>query len=164
MRRRPRFAARGTGIGLLVAAAALFCVACQPLPSASAIHGYGGSGGGAWTKHVGIDHGAQAPPSSFEITGGLAGLYPGATVPLVLTVSNSATFAITVTSIETFVSGPSTPCGRSYLNVGDFTGALKVRARDQASITVFASLSLSSPDGCQGAVFGLRYVGLGHRS
>lgn len=155
-----RVTRRATGLaltGLLVAAVPLACTAL-------------GSPGG---QHVLAGHGrsdqpALAAPSTsnhqFHIAGGLGGLFPGTASPLVLSVYNPNKVAITVTSITTTVGDASTGCPATYLSVASFGGSLAVGPKQTATVAVPAQLSHSAPDACQGAVFPLRYSGVGYGS
>ena len=95
----------------------------------------------------------------FSIGGGATGLYPGVTLPLVLTVSNPDGSRITVVSISTTVGDASGACPASYASVSAFSGHVRVPARGTATVTVSAALAHSAPDACQGAVFPFLYSG-----
>lgn len=96
----------------------------------------------------------------FSISGGVNGLYPGASLPLVLTITNPAAFPIVVTSVSTSVGSPAaTGCASTNLTVTQFSGRLSVPARSAATLTLTATLSHAAPDACQGAVFPLTYSG-----
>lgn len=154
MRRRQRFAASGLGIGLLAAAAAFLVVGASSFASGSVVSGSGESG---------QTPSAQAAASVFKIAGHDKGLYPGATVPLILTVTNPQTYAITVTSIKTDVHQPLTTCASTYLTVSLFSGSVQIPAGQHTTVKVFATLSHHAPNACQGTLFPLQYAGLGTR-
>ena len=97
---------------------------------------------------------------SFTIAGSVAGLYPGLTVPMVLTISNPKSFPIVVTSIKTTVGAASAACSASNLAVTAFSGQLLVPALGSAGTTVQVSMAQSASDVCQGATFPLIYLGL----
>lgn len=97
--------------------------------------------------------------SGFSISGSVSGLYPGASLPLVLTVSNPHAFAIDVTSVTTSVGTPNAGCASSKLTVTPFAGNLVVADHATATLTVTATLSHDAPDACQGVVFPLQYSG-----
>ena len=97
---------------------------------------------------------------SVGITGSVSGLYPGATSPLPLTVTNAATTPVTVTSVTTTVANASTLCTKKNLHVTKYThGALVVPAGGHAVVTVQATLVTAAGNACQGAVFRLTYHG-----
>lgn len=105
----------------------------------------------------------RVPPGQsdrFTISGSVTGLYPGATLPLVLTISNQEAFPISVTSVSTSVGSPSAGCAASNLTVTQFAGSLTVPAKGTATLTLMASLSHDTPDACQGVVFPLQYSGM----
>ena len=97
--------------------------------------------------------------SRFSISGNVAGLYPGASLLLVLTISNPQQFAIVVNSITTSVGSPSASCSAANLSVSSFLGSLAVPAQGTATVTVTATMPHSAPNACQGAVFPLQYSG-----
>ena len=103
--------------------------------------------------------GRPAAGGEFSIGGGATGLYPGTTLPLVLTVSNPEGFRITVVSIATTVGDASGACPASYASVSAFSGHVRVPARGTATVTVSAALAHSAPDACQGAFFPFSYSG-----
>ena len=102
---------------------------------------------------------ASGETGRFGISGSVTGLYPGASMPLVLTVSNHQEFAIVVDSITTSVGSPSPACASANLSVSQFTGNLAVPAEGTSNVTVTVTLSHAAPDACQGAVFPLQYSG-----
>jgi hypothetical protein len=96
----------------------------------------------------------------FPISGGIAGLYPGASLPLVLTIANPEPFAISVTSVTTTVVSPSAQCPGTLLTVTPFSGTQSVSAHGTSDIIVTVSLAHAAPDACQGATFPFLYNGL----
>jgi hypothetical protein len=94
-----------------------------------------------------------------SIAGNVTGLYPGATLPLVLTVTNTKAQTITVTSISTVVGKDSKLCGAANVHVTKFSGKLLVPATGKATTTVEVLMAHSAPNACQGAVFPFRYHG-----
>lgn len=95
----------------------------------------------------------------FGISGSVTGLYPGASLPLVLAVSNPHQFTILVNSITTSVGSPSAGCLSTNLKVTAFVGSLSVAPKGTSNVTLVATLSHSAPDACQGVVFPLQYSG-----
>ena len=104
---------------------------------------------------------AVASSNGFTITGSVTGLFPGATVPLVLAVQNPNTYAITVTSMVTAVSATRAGCPSGNLTVTPFSGFLWVAPKHTSRTLVNATMAHAAPDQCQGAVFLLRYSGRG---
>jgi hypothetical protein len=96
---------------------------------------------------------------ALAVTGSVAGLYPGVTLPLPLTVTNRSAKQVTVTSLTTSVANASKQCKRANLTVSPFTGAAVVAAGGSALVTVQATMALQAGDACQGAVFVLTYHG-----
>ena len=97
----------------------------------------------------------------FTISGTVSGLFPGATLPLVLTVTDTKNYAITVSSISAVVSSQTTGCAGSNVTISSFTGSLAVAAKHSAHTTVSAQMSHGAPDACQGAKFKILYSGSG---
>jgi len=106
--------------------------------------------------------GAARSSSAFSIAGHVSGLFPGETLPLVLTVTNHESFPITVTSITTTVGNASAHCKAGNLTVTTFSGNLVVPAVKPrtATATVTVTMAHSAPNACQGARFLFRYSGL----
>jgi len=118
--------------------------------------GHGSSSAPGSTR---LDHPATA--ASFTISGSVGDLYPGKTRSLVLSVTNTETSSITVTSITTTVGNPTSACLAKYVKVTSFTGQLAVAAHKTAKVKVKATLLHSAPDACQAAVFPFTYSGQG---
>ena len=96
---------------------------------------------------------------SFAISGSVAGLYPGASLPLVLTVTNPLKEAITVMSIATTVANASSLCVSGNLTVSAFQGSLAIAPGGSATTTVLATMAHAAPNACQGQVFQFQYSG-----
>ena len=156
MSRRLRYATSGAIAALLVAAAAL-AVADSPVGPAHVVFvGYGWSDRPVQRASV-----AAASKRSFAISGSMNGLFPGATLPIVLSVFNPNNTQITVTSISTTVGNASSKCHAGYLTVAAFSGSLPVASGQTVSVAVDATMSHSAPNSCEGVVFPLHYSGLG---
>lgn len=100
-----------------------------------------------------------AAATGFRISGSVAGLYPGAHLPLALKVTNPQHFAIVVTTISVSAGNAKPGCGAANLKATSFAGKLHVPAGGSAVVTVQVTLAHSAPNACQGAVFPLRYTG-----
>ena len=96
---------------------------------------------------------------TFQIKGQVAGLYPGGTVTLPLTVVNKNGFKIAVKTVTVTVVDASAACPASALTATAYRGKLVVPAKRSAQLTVRATLSAAAPDECAGAQFPLRYRG-----
>jgi hypothetical protein len=99
------------------------------------------------------------PPDSFSISGGVAGLYPGAVLPLELTVRNRWDFTIRVRTIVVTVTGAASSCATGVLSVSSFSGGVFVHPGQSVEETVWATMAPSAPNACQGASFTLHYNG-----
>jgi hypothetical protein len=101
-----------------------------------------------------------ATAGSFPISGDIAGLYPGAQLPLVLTVHNPQHFAIVVTTLSVSVGDAAPGCTAANLTATSFSGQLQVPALGAAAVSVHVTMVHSAPNACQGVVFPLHYSGL----
>jgi hypothetical protein len=101
-----------------------------------------------------------ASGGNFAITGNVAGLFPGASRSLVLSVFNPEPFTIVVTSVTTTVGSPSLQCPGTLMTVTPFSGKRSVPAHGAGQVTVTASLDHSAPNACQGVTFPFHYTGL----
>jgi hypothetical protein len=131
------------------------------------LFGYGSVGSGSSatpgvTRTPGVVTGALR--TSFTISGNITGLYPGSTLPLKLTVLNTMSFAIRVTSITTAVSNASNLCEASNVTVTSFSGSLLVLPKLEATTTVQVHMADGAPDSCQGSVFPFSYSGLASKA
>ena len=106
-------------------------------------------------------HTATGASSSFTISGSVSGLYPGASLPLVLTITDPKTYAINVSSISTTVTSQKSSCSPVNVAVSSFAGSLAVPARSSVHTTVIAEMLQAAPDACQGVMFKLVYSGSG---
>jgi hypothetical protein len=121
--------------------------------------GYGSSSA---DRMVALGTGVPAlAAGSFSIAGSVGGLFPGRTLPLVLTVTNPLKVAITVTSISAAVSDASSACSAGNIKVTLFAGQLVVKAGMTAQATVEVTMLHAAPNACQGARFPFRYTGVG---
>jgi len=123
-----------------------------------------GSSGSSLESAANVQPTTDAAAGTFRIAGSAARLYPGAVVPLVLTVTNPDGFVIVVTSLTVKVHGTSTACGSPYVSASSFRGALHVSAHGSSRETLTLSMHLSADNGCQGAQFTLLYSGLARKT
>jgi hypothetical protein len=152
-------------MGTLLAACILVTAGSGAAADGASLVGHGTSGKPAQPLS-GVDDqsapdgvGARAT-SSFSISGSAAGLFPGKTVALVLTVTNPFTVSITVTSITATVSNASSGCVAAKLKVTSFSGHLLIGAGKARKVTLKVSMYRSAPNACQGAEFPFQYAGL----
>lgn len=133
----------------------------------------GGSGGSADIMLNGVGAAAvgettaaapiAAAAGRFGIAGHASGLYPGASVPLELMITNPEPYDIVVTSITTTVGTPSAGCPGSLLTVTAFAGNQTVPAHASRHVTVTVSLAHAATNACQGVTFAFHYAGIGKR-
>jgi hypothetical protein len=153
---------RATGLAVVAAAALLAALA-----AAASHHGSGAyadtlvlAGNGTAGTPAQPATTSTAARGSFGISGSVAGLYPGAQLPLVLTVSNPEHFAIVVTSLLVTVGDAAPGCTAANLTVTSFSGQVQVPASGSAAVVLEVTMAHSATDACQGAVFPLHYTGL----
>jgi len=150
----------------LVAAIAvgLHAATASPAAEVGVFTGRGGAGGPGFAGTVSQGGQAVAHSKSFAISGRVGGLYPGAVLPLPLTITNPWNFAIIVTSISAAIYAGGPACAAANLSVSTFSGHLVVDARGLAHTSLEVALAHSAPDTCQGAVFPLVYSGVARRA
>jgi hypothetical protein len=95
----------------------------------------------------------------FVVTGTVAGLYPGAQRPLILTVSNPNNFDIKITSLTVNVGNAAPGCNAANLQVSEFSGSVIVPKDGTTTTTLQATMARGAGDSCQGATFPLSYGG-----
>jgi hypothetical protein len=104
-----------------------------------------------------------AAAGRFSISGQVTGLFPGRSVPLLLSVTNPFKFEIFVVSVATTVGSATPSCVATNLSVSTFSGHIGVPAGGAAQVAVSAAMSHTAPDGCQGVTFTLQYSGTARR-
>lgn len=151
-----------TATCFLVAVTAAFPAGTSTVSGKIELVGYGSSVKQQPASAAGIARGADGNAApTFAISGKVSGLYPGKTLPLVLTVSNPNKYGITVRSISTAVGNASSLCVAANVLVTSFTGALFVGPAATGKATVHATMVHSAPNACKGAVFAFHYKGTG---
>lgn len=92
-------------------------------------------------------------------TGSLVGLFPGAQLPLVLTLRNDNNFPVEVTSIVVTPANASSSCTASLLRIDEFHGVRPIARNSTATETVLARLHNDAPDSCKNQQWDLAYFG-----
>jgi len=151
-------------MGSLLAVCILSTAGSGAVADGASLVGYGNSGADAQPASGAASSAPDAVggrvASSFSIAGSVAGLFPGKTLPLVLTVKNPQKFSITVHSLVTTVSNASKGCIAKNVKVTGFSGHLVVAAGKARKVTVHATMAHSAPNACKGAHFPFKYTGL----
>ncbi len=124
----------------------------------AAIRGSGTSLTGMTPKPI---DSARRYARAFRISGNVQGLYPGASLPLDLVISNKLSKSIVVTSVNTTVTSTSHSCPATDVVVASYVGQLNVAAHRSATVNVNVVMAHSAPNSCQGAKFAFAYHGLG---
>jgi hypothetical protein len=91
----------------------------------------------------------------------VSGLFPGKTLPLVLTLANPNKLAITVTTVKATVGNATASCTATYLSVTGYSGHAVIAAGKTGKVTVDVTMKTSAPNGCEGKSFPLHYTGSG---
>jgi hypothetical protein len=97
---------------------------------------------------------------AFSISGSAHNLYPGVNAPLVLTVKDDRSFALTVLSVTTTVRKSAGGCPASVLSVSPFTGNLRLQPGQTGTVQVTITMARTAPRACQGRSFLFDYHGL----
>lgn len=100
----------------------------------------------------------QPPSKAFTINGNVTGLYPGATVPLVLNLANPESQAIVVHTLQVTVTKAPAGCATSMVTVAPFGAAISVPARAARTRAVNVTMSPAAGSACMGT-FELTYSG-----
>lgn len=142
-----------------------------PLPSTSS-PGVPGASEGSAQEGTGIgtvecvlaepDAGSSIDcPRTFTIEGSASGLFPGATVPLLLTIRNPNDEAISVKTVTVSVAAASLrSCDTSVLHTTDYAGpGFVVRGHGSKVISLPLAMSRRASDACQKVTFTLSYDG-----
>ena len=99
------------------------------------------------------------PDPAFPVSGSVTGLAPGASVPLVVSITNPFGISIVVQRVGAVASDASPLCTTDFLVIEGTRGELLIPPGKTATDALVASLTPSAPDACQGAVFPLSYDG-----
>jgi hypothetical protein len=105
---------------------------------------------------------AASTPHAFTITdapGHRTGLYPGASQPQWVRITNPNHFDILVTSLTATAGSRATGCPAGNLTVVPLRTPVRVRATSYTDTALTARLSPTAPDGCKNLTFPLTYSG-----
>jgi hypothetical protein len=95
----------------------------------------------------------------FQVSGDVAGLYPGIRVPLVVSITNPNPFPIVVHWISVKRQRANAECGAKFLRVTGWSTPILVGAGTTRQVTAHVHMRLRAPNACQGATFPLIYKG-----
>ena len=172
-RRRPRVSRPYAGA--MAAAALLGVVSAQspnvvaagassPRPGSTGTVTLNGGTAGSGDSGNGKNNGAGNDKKDFLIAGNVAGLYPGASRSLAVTVTNLNNFAIRVTSLSATVADPPGACTDGVVRVDPMAGTLVVPGNGTATTTVTARMSNDPSNACKSTAFGLAYKGTAEKA
>lgn len=104
----------------------------------------------------------NAPADSpLRIEGSIAGVRPGASATLTLTLRNGSDEAHPVTRVRADVTGVASGakhCDGGFLNAGEWHGDVAVPARGTSTVTLPVDLAANLPADCATAVWSLLYT------
>lgn len=102
---------------------------------------------------------------TFQISGQVSGLYPGAQKQLGLTVSNPNNFAIKVTALTITVGNPGVAgCSAANVVATNFSGSLLVPKKTTASQALPIKMIANAANACQGVTFPLSFGGTAQKA
>ena len=108
----------------------------------------------------GPGQGGGVATDTFEISGAVAGLYPGAARPLTLTLDNPAVFAVRVTELSVSAVNSDQPgCTMQNLVLPDSAVDVLVPGGSSVTHTLYVGLIADADNLCQGATWVLTYRG-----
>lgn len=124
----------------------------------------GGDGGRGAVECVLTDSGQGSQidcPKNFTMEGSAAGLFPGATVQLSLTITNPNEEDVRVTAVTVAVAATSnSSCSTSFLDPTNYAGpGFVVPGNGSNAISLPLTMSRDAPDACQNVTFTLSYGG-----
>jgi hypothetical protein len=157
----PRRTLRSVVIALSVGAiCTVLWIDSAPTPRSAVLVGYGSSvqtaPGATKAPGAAVRH---STPSTFSIAGKVSGLFPGKTLPLVLTLGNPNKLTITVTTVTTAVTNATSTCVATNVSVTGFSGHLAIAAGKTGTVTVKVTMKTSAPNSCEGKSFPFHYTG-----
>lgn len=113
---------------------------------------------------------SELPPLAISLQGEVSGLYPGAVVNLVKSMTNPTQLEVLVDTVDVTVGQPDKPgCPIEVLLIGDAGdtnyASIPVNARlapeTTTQVAIRLALSATAPEACQGATFPLTYYSAG---
>jgi hypothetical protein len=102
---------------------------------------------------------AAGAAKGFTMSGRVAGLVPGQSRALVVTVANRHRFPIAVRSIAARITTNRRGCAPRNLIARGFRGRKRIPPRRRTRVRLRVSLRLTAPDACQGVAFRLGFRG-----
>jgi hypothetical protein len=157
----PRWTLRSVVIALSVGATCtVLRINSAPTPRSVVLVGYGSSVQAApgATRAPGAAVPRTTTPT-FTIAGKVSGLFPGKTLPLVLTLGNPNKLTITVTTVTTAVENATSTCVATNVSVTGFSGHLAIPAGKTRTVTAKVTMKTSAPNSCEGKSFPFHYTG-----
>jgi hypothetical protein len=101
----------------------------------------------------------SAAQEDFQLSGELAGLYPGIETTLDVAVTNPQPFAIEVVSVDVTALDAGPACPGALLEFGGIASTVDVPPGSTVSVPVSVRLDPAAPDACQGVTWSLRFTG-----
>ncbi len=114
---------------------------------------------------VGLVLALVARPSNaatgYTLSGAASGLYPGASVPMVITISSTDTRPIKVTSIGAVFKSPAIGCEAAKFQLAALKAPVVVPAKGSAKVTLNVSLAKTAASACAGRAVSVTFVSAG---
>jgi len=95
------------------------------------------------------------------LAGSASGLFPGASITLVITVQNPLPYSVTVNTADVTVQDANAGCLAANLSAQGFIGSTNIASNAEAGIPVTLHLMATAPDACQAATFPLEFSATG---
>ncbi len=105
----------------------------------------------AWTR-------PSEAATNYKVTGSASGLYPGASVPMVIAITSSETKPITVQTLNAVITSPVAACKPSYFTLAPYKTKLVVKAKSSGSVTLPISLAKTAPKACAAQTLKVTFV------
>jgi hypothetical protein len=101
--------------------------------------------------------GGATAPTAYEVKGSVAGLFPGARLPVAVRIENPYGFAISVRSIEVAAADAGS-CSRANVRVDGLPAPVTVPAGGEVVTTLTVRMRNDPPDACKLASFPLTFT------
>lgn len=93
------------------------------------------------------------------VSGDVAGLYPGASLPLRLRLTNPYSFDVIVTSVEVTPAAAAEGCGPEWIRADALSAPVALGKKGSATTDITLRMHGDAPDACKNATWALAYAG-----
>ncbi len=105
----------------------------------------------AWTR-------PSEAATNYKVTGSASGLYPGASVPMVITITSSELTPITVQTLNALVISKTPACKASYFTLGAYKTKVIVKAKSSATVTLPVTMAKTAPRACASTTLTMTFL------